>query len=158
MFTIDLFCSGVIKKKTAEHTLFYDYYERIQQLSAQTHLEVTVKEVQQKHHMTYNEEMAFYHKSFTDYANSDACIIAFDETGQSLKSTEFKDLIEDLRSKQKCYFLIGGSNGIPQPLKKKAYKKINFGAMTWPHKLVRIMLIEQLYRTVTMMLQHPYHK
>jgi len=57
-----------------------------------------------------------------------------------------------------AYFLIGGADGLAGDVKQRADLVLAFGTATWPHQLVRIMLLEQLYRTVTMLAGHPYHR
>ena len=55
-------------------------------------------------------------------------------------------------------FIIGAADGLAPSLRAKASLAIAFGAATWPHQLVRIMLLEQLYRAVTILAGHPYHR
>ena len=55
-------------------------------------------------------------------------------------------------------FLIGGADGHPESLLKKAALVLSFGAMTWPHLLARAMLAEQLYRAQQLLAGHPYHR
>ena len=55
-------------------------------------------------------------------------------------------------------FVIGGPDGLAPTLFEQADLHLAFGALTWPHQLVRIMLLEQIYRSVTIMSGHPYHR
>ena len=55
-------------------------------------------------------------------------------------------------------FLIGGADGLAASLQDKAELRLSFGAATWPHQLVRVMLLEQLYRATTILTGHPYHR
>ena len=55
-------------------------------------------------------------------------------------------------------FIIGGPDGVAPNLRDDANLRLAFGAATWPHQLVRIMLLEQLYRAVTILAGHPYHR
>ena len=55
-------------------------------------------------------------------------------------------------------FIIGGADGLAQSLRERAKLKLAFGAATWPHQLVRIMLLEQIYRAGTILAGHPYHR
>ena len=55
-------------------------------------------------------------------------------------------------------FLIGGADGIADALRRRAELVLSFGAATWPHQLVRIMLLEQIYRAMTILSGHPYHR
>jgi 23S rRNA (pseudouridine1915-N3)-methyltransferase len=55
-------------------------------------------------------------------------------------------------------FIIGGADGLSEDLLEAANLKVAFGRATWPHLLVRTMLTEQLYRAVTILMNHPYHR
>lgn len=86
--------------------------------------------------------------------------IILDERGDALKSTEFARLIENKRDQGvgDMAFLIGGADGHSSQLLDEAEKKIAFGPATWPHMLVRAMLCEQIYRAMTILTGHPYHR
>lgn len=55
-------------------------------------------------------------------------------------------------------FMVGGADGTAPNLRDKADLRISFGSATWPHQLVRVMLLEQLYRATTILAGHPYHR
>jgi 23S rRNA (pseudouridine1915-N3)-methyltransferase len=55
-------------------------------------------------------------------------------------------------------FRIGGADGLADSLQRRANLRLAFGTATWPHQLVRIMLLEQLYRAMTILSGHPYHR
>ena len=55
-------------------------------------------------------------------------------------------------------FVIGGPDGLAPTLTEEASLRLAFGALTWPHQLVRIMLLEQIYRATTILAGHPYHR
>jgi 23S rRNA (pseudouridine1915-N3)-methyltransferase len=55
-------------------------------------------------------------------------------------------------------FVIGAADGLADSLRQRADLKLAFGTATWPHQLVRIMLLEQLYRAATILAGHPYHR
>jgi 23S rRNA (pseudouridine1915-N3)-methyltransferase len=55
-------------------------------------------------------------------------------------------------------FLVGGPDGLAPDIKAAAGYRLAFGRMTWPHRLARIMLLEQIYRSVTILVNHPYHR
>ncbi len=83
-----------------------------------------------------------------------------DERGKSLSSEEFASLIRKHADQgaHDINFLIGGPDGHDATTRTKANHLIALGAMTWPHRLVRIMLLEQIYRSLTIMVNHPYHR
>lgn len=87
-------------------------------------------------------------------------LILLDEHGKSMDSVAFSGAIEKYRDqgKREIIFAIGGADGLDPALRARADLTINFGAMTWPHQIVRILLAEQLYRAVTLMAGHPYHR
>lgn len=90
---------------------------------------------------------------------SGSLIISLDERGKQLNSELFAKWIEGKLSKcGRIYFLIGGAFGLSQEVKDKSSYTISFSEMTLPHKLVRIILLEQLYRAYTIINNHPYHK
>lgn len=86
--------------------------------------------------------------------------IALDERGKSPTSEKLAERIGDLQQQgiSHFYFVIGGAGGLAESVRKNADQLLSFGAMTWPHQLVRGMLMEQLYRTYTLLSNHPYHK
>ncbi|MGI6679715.1 MAG: 23S rRNA (pseudouridine(1915)-N(3))-methyltransferase RlmH [Dehalobacterium sp.] len=87
-------------------------------------------------------------------------LIALDVQGQNLSSEEMAAKIGDLgvRGKSDLTFLIGGSVGLANPLLKQADFRLSFGRMTFPHQLMRLILVEQLYRAFKINAGHPYHK
>jgi 23S rRNA (pseudouridine1915-N3)-methyltransferase len=89
-----------------------------------------------------------------------ALLVALDEGGKGLASRAFADRIAAWRDAgdANVAFVIGGADGLGAAILEKARIRLAFGAMTWPHQLVRVMLAEQLYRAVTILSGHPYHR
>lgn len=90
----------------------------------------------------------------------DGAAIVLDERGKSLTSAEFAKLIEQ-QAQSGCRslnFLIGGPDGHAADTSTRAFKTLSFGPMTFPHRLLRVMLLEQIYRSVTIIVNHPYHR
>ncbi|MFZ0570187.1 MAG: 23S rRNA (pseudouridine(1915)-N(3))-methyltransferase RlmH [Rhodomicrobium sp.] len=86
-------------------------------------------------------------------------LIALDEQGQMLSSYEFTAMFSRLRDEAlDVAFAIGGPDGHGEALKSAAHFQLSLGRMTLPHGLVRIILAEQLYRALTIMQGHPYHR
>jgi 23S rRNA (pseudouridine1915-N3)-methyltransferase len=95
----------------------------------------------------------------------DACaggvlLVALDERGTSLTSEAFARQIARWRDvgEARALFVIGGPDGLPDDVKRRAQMTLAFGTQTWPHLLVRTMLAEQLFRAVTILAGHPYHR
>ncbi len=89
-----------------------------------------------------------------------AKLIVLDERGKPLKSKEFSDKLSHWRDEgaPACAFVIGGAGGLSEKVRNRADFKLSFGSQTWPHMLARVMLSEQLYRAVTILAGHPYHR
>ena len=88
-----------------------------------------------------------------------AVVAILDERAENLNSTEFAGLLQRWQQEGRTpVFVIGGPDGLAPALRAKADVKLAFGSTTWPHQLVRIMLLEQLYRAVTILSGHPYHR
>jgi 23S rRNA (pseudouridine1915-N3)-methyltransferase len=89
-----------------------------------------------------------------------AVVVLMDERGESLPSAAFAGRLQAWRTDDKpaVVFVIGGADGLAGGLKDKSSLTISFGAATWPHQMVRVMLLEQLYRAVTILSGHPYHR
>ena len=82
-------------------------------------------------------------------------IVALDERGKSLGSAEF---CKQLYAWENVTFVIGGADGLDEEIRKKADFLLSFGKQTWPHMLVRVMLLEQIYRAQQIASGHPYHR
>ena len=93
-------------------------------------------------------------------AAGDGVLIALDENGTTIDSREFAGRIGKWRDSGTAHlaFAIGGADGLAASLTGKAALRLAFGRMTWPHQFVRLMLAEQLYRAVTILSGHPYHR
>jgi 23S rRNA (pseudouridine1915-N3)-methyltransferase len=86
--------------------------------------------------------------------------VVLDERGKALASEAFADLLRRQLDggTQDMAFLIGGPDGHAPAIRTSAGLLLGFGPMTWPHRLVRVMLLEQLYRALTIIAGHPYHR
>lgn len=89
-----------------------------------------------------------------------ATLIALDETGKALASSDFAQRIADWRDDgvADLAFVIGGADGLDAAVRNRADLLLSFGRATWPHMLVRGMLAEQLYRAQQILAGHPYHR
>ncbi|MFN4309676.1 MAG: 23S rRNA (pseudouridine(1915)-N(3))-methyltransferase RlmH [Ferrovibrio sp.] len=89
-----------------------------------------------------------------------AVLVALDERGKGLSSRQFAEILEKWRDagEQEVAFLIGGADGLDPALTARARLTLSLSAMTWPHLLARVMLLEQLYRAWSLQAGHPYHR
>lgn len=87
-------------------------------------------------------------------------LVALDEHGRSIDSATFARQLGQWRDEgiANTIFAIGGVDGLSPDLQRKAKLRIAFGSATWPHQMVRIMLLEQIYRAATILAGHPYHR
>ena len=87
-------------------------------------------------------------------------LVALDPLGKMHSSPEFAGQFQSWQESGKAAicFVIGGSHGLTDTVRTRADKIASFGAMTWPHRLARLMRLEQLYRAQQILLGHPYHK
>ena len=89
-----------------------------------------------------------------------AFTVVLDERGKALPSEAFAELLRRHLEggTSDMAFLIGGPDGHAPDIRDGAGLLMSFGPMTWPHRLVRVMLFEQLYRAITIIAGHPYHR
>ncbi len=103
--------------------------------------------------------MAQEAKSILNKLSDNDYIVVLDPQG---KMTSTEDLAVKIESWQQTQpnvaLIIGGPDGIDTEIKKMAQEKISFSRMTFPHPIVRIVLVEQIYRSWTILQGHPYHK
>jgi 23S rRNA (pseudouridine1915-N3)-methyltransferase len=86
-------------------------------------------------------------------------LVVLDERGKSIDSASFAQHLGRLRdAAMDVIFVIGGADGLSPELRSKAKLVVAFGAATWPHQMVRVMLLEQIYRAATILAGHPYHR
>jgi 23S rRNA (pseudouridine1915-N3)-methyltransferase len=89
-----------------------------------------------------------------------AHVIALDSHGKGMTSEAFAEMLAAMRDAgaRDLVFLIGGPDGLDIGPNVKPGRSLAFGPQTWPHLLVRVMLAEQIYRALTILGNHPYHR
>ena len=89
-----------------------------------------------------------------------AIIVILDERGDNLDSAGLAGLLQAWRAQGPAAvcFIVGAADGLAPSLQQRAKLRLAFGTATWPHQLVRVMLLEQLYRAATIVAGHPYHR
>ena len=82
------------------------------------------------------------------------------ERGTQLTSEAFAERLRGFQEQgdSDVCFLIGGPDGHAESLERDADLLLSLGTMTWPHRLARVMVLEQIYRAVTIIANHPYHR
>jgi len=89
-----------------------------------------------------------------------AQVVLLDAKGKGMTSTDFAEMIGALRDAgtKHLVFVIGGPDGLGKLPRIKPGRSLAFGPQTWPHLMVRAMLSEQVYRALTILAGHPYHR
>lgn len=94
------------------------------------------------------------------HVKEDAWIITLEIAGKQLTSEEFAQKIENLgiQGKSHIIFIIGGSIGLGEEVLRRSDYALSFSRMTFPHQLMRVILLEQVYRSYRIINGEPYHK
>jgi 23S rRNA (pseudouridine1915-N3)-methyltransferase len=140
-----------------ERVLTDDYYSRFDRTGRPLGLgPVTEIEVEDKKSLGMGAEAILLERAIPN----GALIATLDERGKVMQSPDFADYLARWRDggRQDVAFVIGGADGIDPSLRAKADFSLSFGAMVWPHMLVRVMLAEQIYRAATILSGGPYHR
>lgn len=145
---------AVGKAKSSPALDLFNYYTK------RTPWKISVKEVDEKRKLASAQLKKREAELLLDQITNNSFVIALDERGRSISSIKFANVISDVQSQgiSNINFIIGGADGLDDSVRKRANQLLSFGAMTWPHMLVRGMLAEQLYRAHTIITNHPYHK
>jgi 23S rRNA (pseudouridine1915-N3)-methyltransferase len=87
-------------------------------------------------------------------------LVTLDERGDNIDSAGFARHLGRWRDQQAAntIFAIGGADGLSPDLRRKSKLSMAFGSATWPHQMVRVLLLEQIYRAATILAGHPYHR
>jgi 23S rRNA (pseudouridine1915-N3)-methyltransferase len=148
-------------KKGPERELAERYRERAIKAGRAVGIQnVEVIEVAESRAREVNRRMIEESIALAQLIPDDAVTVVLDQRGESLDSARFSSTLQRWRDNGRpaAVFVIGGADGLAPSLNEKADLRLAFGAATWPHQLVRIMLLEQLYRAVTILAGHPYHR
>ena len=121
---------------------------------------LTVREIELKRALPPDEAKAEEARLLLDAIGRQAVLVALDERGAEWSSGELAQRIGRWRDDgvTELAFAIGGADGHGAALVERAAATIAFGRMTWPHRLARVMLAEQLYRAQQILAGHPYHR
>lgn len=92
--------------------------------------------------------------------DDDAFVVMLDERGKHLTSAQFADFLRARRDAgdKSLAFVIGGPDGHGAEIERRAQKVVALSALTFPHGLARVVLLEQIYRAATILAGHPYHR
>jgi 23S rRNA (pseudouridine1915-N3)-methyltransferase len=121
---------------------------------------VDLKEIEIKKDLAVDVRRAREGEALLAAIPDGARIVALDERGRTEASDAFAKRLGRWRDDgaRTVAFVIGGADGLDDTVRKKADFVLSFGALTWPHMLVRAMLAEQVYRAQSILAGHPYHR
>jgi 23S rRNA (pseudouridine1915-N3)-methyltransferase len=120
---------------------------------------LTVQDIKNTKNMPVQEHQAKEAGKILQFISDDDFVILLDERGKELRTIEFSAYLEKVffLPKKRILFIIGGAWGFSPDIYKRADYKISLSKMTFPHQLVRLLFLEQLYRVFTIMKGEPYH-
>jgi len=120
---------------------------------------VTIREVEERRKLSGDALKQREAALILDACPPGARIIALDEGGREATSRDLADRISMAQQDgTDLAFAIGGADGLSKEVLDRAALRLSFGRMTWPHMMVRAMLLEQLYRAQQILAGHPYHR
>lgn len=143
-------------KASPERALFEDYVKRLPWKLTLRELDTKERDDVAKQKLEEAERILAACQAFGAHKK-----VALDERGGTMKSRELASLIGRWRDEEavsKMAWIIGGHAGLDASVAQSCDKMLSFGAMTWPHLLVRTMVAEQLYRSYAILTNHPYHR
>ena len=158
MLKINILAIGSIKESYIKLGI-EEYQKRLSRF-----VDLTITEVPEAVSKTSNEEDikkalqvdAIYLKKLIPQGSY---VIVLDRQGQSFHSEALAKRLDTLQQKSgQITLIIGASHGLDESVLQLAKEKWSFSALTFPHQLFRLLLLEQLYRSMTILKGHPYHK
>lgn len=148
-------------KAGPERELSARYLERAQAACRTIGLTgVEVREIDESRARRPEDRKAEEAQAILALAAKGSRLILLDERGKSIGSEDFSKDIAAARDGGEAGYVvvIGGPDGLDPDFRAQASRVLSFGAMTWPHQLVRVMALEQIYRAITILSGHPYHR
>jgi len=147
---ITVVCVGKLKEQYWVDAV-HDYVKRLS-----NYCTLTIDELKESDRDDKDEEGANILKRI----KKDDYVITLEVTGKQLSSEELASTVENLSisGKSKVVFVIGGSEGLSKEVSERADFKLSFSKMTFPHRLMRLILLEQVYRSFKIIKNEKYHK
>jgi 23S rRNA (pseudouridine1915-N3)-methyltransferase len=148
-------------KDSPERELVERYRKRADQTGKRIGFrDVEVLEIRESRAQEVGKRMIEESIALANVIPEKAVTVILDQRGENLDSGELATRMARWRDdgRPAAVFVIGGDDGLAPSIRDKALFKLAFGESTWPHPLVRVMLMEQLYRCTTILSGHPYHR
>ena len=162
MLNIKIICIGKVKENSLK-SLINEYEKRISKYAKLEIIELDDEKIPQNSSDAVEEQVKITESNkiidkLKKYPNAD--VILLDLKGKSYSSEEFTQKIDYIQtySNSNIIFVIGGSLGMSQELLNMYSDKICFSKMTFPHQLIRLFLLEQIFRAFKILNNETYHK
>lgn len=159
MVHINIVCVGKIKEKFFRDAI-EEYSKRLSRFCSLTITEVADEKIPEK--SNENIEEAIKQKegiNILNHTKKDSYVIALELKGTELDSVQFSQEIEKISNlNSNITFVIGGSLGLSKDVLNRSNQQVCFSKMTFPHQLIRIFLVEQIYRAFKIANNETYHK
>lgn len=159
MLTINIVCIGKIKEQFLKSAID-EYSKRLSKYCKLNILELPDEKIPDKiNEKLENEIKTKECNNIINHIKKDSYIISLDLTGKELSSEQFSKNIENISMESsQITFIIGGSLGLTQNILNMSNQKICFSKMTFPHQLIRVFLLEQLFRAFKISNGETYHR
>lgn len=160
MLTINILCVGKIKEKYLKEAI-EEYSKRLSKYCNLNICEVADSKVPDKVSASIEKQIKSEEAiRMLSQLKKESYIICLDLNGKEYTSPEFSEKIEKLavEGKSSITFVIGGTLGIGDEIMEKANEKICFSKLTFPHQLIRVFLLEQLFRAFKISNGETYHR
>ena len=159
MLHINVICVGKIKESFFRDAIL-EYSKRLSRFCNLTITELQDEKIPEKASEKVEQEIKEKEgQNIISHIKKDSYVIALDLTGKELNSVALSQKIESLSiSNSSITFIIGGSLGLSKQVLNYYNEKLCFSKMTFPHQLMRVILLEQIYRSYRIMRGEPYHK
>jgi 23S rRNA (pseudouridine1915-N3)-methyltransferase len=156
---LGLICVGRLKAGP-ERELYARYAERIGAFRRLGLEGLELKEIDESKAASAAERSSREGAELLAALPAETRLVAFDERGKPATSAAFAQFIATERDRgcKALWYVIGGSEGLDERVRARAAAVFSFGAMTLPHQLARILAAEQIYRAMTILSGHPYHR
>lgn len=159
MLNIQIICIGKLKE-TYLKSAIDEYSKRLSRFCKLEILELTDEKIPDKLNTSLSDEIKSKEcENIIRHIKKDSYIIALDLKGKEFSSEEFSSVIENISMlSSNLTFIIGGSLGLTNELLNICHQKICFSKMTFPHQLIRVFLLEQLFRAFKISNGETYHR
>lgn len=159
MLTINIICIGKLKEKFFKDAI-NEYSKRLSKYCKLIITELSDEKIPDKiNNNIINEIKQKECNNIINHTKKDSYVISLDLSGKQLTSEDFSKKIDDLpMTTSNITFIIGGSLGLNEDILKISNEKLCFSKMTFPHQLIRIFLVEQLFRAFKISNNETYHR